>query len=66
MTTVKIEIPSSINKTIWLSDTQNIINIVDLFEKFWIDLNFLLKERKYQKKFLKDLEENDFIESNNF
>ena len=66
MTTVKLEIPNSINKSIWLSDTQNIINIVDLFEKLWIDLRFLLKERAYQKKFLKDLKENNFTESNNF
>jgi hypothetical protein len=63
MTTISVDIPNEISKNIWI---WNHIDIVELFEKFWIDLEFVLKERKYSIDFLKDLKKKDFVISNKF
>lgn len=63
MTTIMVDIPNEIKENIWL---ESHVNITDLFKKFWIDLEFVLKERKYSKQFLIDIEKQDFSIDNKF
>lgn len=65
MTTVNLEIPQSFSEINLLKQRKN-INIVDLFSIFWIDINFLVSEKKYQSEYLNDLKNNDFNISKDF
>lgn len=65
MTTVQLEIPSKFENIISLNQKES-IDIVKLFALFWVDLEFLIKERKYQDEYLKDLKNNNFVISNDF
>lgn len=64
MTTITLEIPSK-----YVNDnkfTKNKLDIKELFDIFWIDLDFLIKERNYQNEFLNDIKNNNYIKDNSF
>jgi len=42
------------------------INIYSLFNTFWVDLHFLLKEKKYNNSFINNLEKWNYITSDTF
>ncbi len=65
MTTINLEIPTEFNKISWLKDKQT-VEITKLFSLFWVDLEFLLSEKKYQENYLKDIKNKDFVVNNNF
>lgn len=65
MTTVQLDIPDNLKMKIWLK-SWNHINIVELFSMFWIDIDYVMGERKYSQDFLNDIKKNDFVVSNHF
>jgi hypothetical protein len=65
MTTINLEIPVELNKITWLKDKQT-VEIYKLFSMFWVDLGFLLSEKKYQNDYLNDIKNNDFIIDSKF
>jgi len=65
MTVVQLDIPDNMKIKIWLQQW-NHINIVELFGLFGIDIDYVLRERKYSQDFLKDIKNNDFVVSNHF
>lgn len=60
MTTINLEIPTELNKIALLKDKQT-VEISKLFSLFWIDLDFLISEKKYQNDYLKDIKNKDFV-----
>ena len=65
MTTITLEIPTELNKIAWLKDKQT-LEITKLFSIFWIDLDFLISEKKYQNDYLNDIKNNNFTINNQF
>ena len=65
MTTITLEIPTELNKIAWLKDKQT-LEITKLFSIFWVDLDFLISEKKYQNDYLKDIKNKDFTINNQF
>ena len=63
MTTIAVDIPDDVNQNIGLSKH---MSIWELFNSFWIDLDFVLQERIYSKKFLNDVKNNNFLVDNKF
>ena len=64
MSTVVVDIDTEVQKYIPVNDKN--LNIYDLFNVFWIDLNFLLKEKKYNNSFIENLENWNYITSDTF
>jgi len=64
MSTVVVDIDTEVQKYIPVDDKN--LNIYDLFDAFWIDLNFLLKEKKYNNSFIESLENWNYITSDTF
>ena len=66
MSSITIEMPDDIRKIMRLSKSNQKLQITDFFSRLWLDIDFILKEKKYQKKFLTDLEKWDFSVSEKF
>ncbi len=65
MTTINLDIPEHL-KTKILIKSWNHINIIDLFNMFWVDLNYVIEERKYSQEYLNDIKNNDFVINSKF
>ncbi len=65
MTTVQLDIPDNLKMKVWLKPW-NHIDIIDLFNMFWIDINYVIGERKYAQDFLDDIKNKQFVVSNHF
>lgn len=59
MTTLQVEIPNKINN-LYSFKKQN-LDIKELFSVFWVDLDFLIEEKLYQKDYKKDLDNWNYI-----
>lgn len=64
MTSLVIDIDTEVKKYIKVEKEK--VNIYDLFNTFWVDLHFLLKEKKYSNNFTKNLEKWEYIISDSF
>ena len=64
MSSLVVNIDSEIKK--YISVDEKKVDIYDLFNTFWVDLHFLLKEKKYNKNFVNGLENWNYIISDSF
>ena len=64
MTSLIVDIDTEVKKYIKIEKEK--VNIYDLFNTFWVDLHFLLKEKKYSNNFTKNLEKWEYIISDSF
>lgn len=65
MTTVTLEIPKKFSNIPWINFKNN-VDLPSLFLMFWVDINFLISEKRYQDEYIQDLKNGDFIISNDF
>ena len=64
MSSLVVDIDTEVQKYIPVEKEK--VNIYDLFNTFWVDLHFLLKEKRYNNNFINSLEKWDYIISDTF
>jgi len=64
MSTLVVDIDKEVQRYVSIEEKK--VNIYDLFNTFWVDLHFLLKEKKYNNNFMNSLEKWDYIISDSF
>ena len=64
MSSLVVDIDTEVQKYIPIKKEK--LDIYELFNTFWVDLHFLLKEKKYNNSFIDNLKKWDYITSDTF